>query len=270
VDRQIDQAFPLFEKWGIAGVKIDFMDRDDQWMVNWYRRVAKKAADHKLMLDYHGAFKPDGLRRTYPNVMTREGVMGLEYLKWSARVTPKHNVTLAYTRMLAGPMDYTPGGFNNVTKAEFMPRDEFPMVMGTRCHQTALYVVFESPFQMVSDYPGAYEDQKELGFLRAVPTTWDETRVLNGEPVKYITVARRRGAEWYIGSITDWDARDLSIPLSFLGAGSYMADVYADAPDASVNPKSSVRLVQRVDSTTVLHVKLASGGGTAIHIVPVR
>jgi alpha-glucosidase len=130
VDRQMDEAFALFEKWGIAGVKIDFMDRDDQWMVNWYRRVARKAAEHKLMIDFHGAFKPDGLRRTYPNVMTREGVMGLEYTKWSARVTPRHNVMVAFTRMLAGPLDYTPGGFDNMTKADFIPRNKFPMVMG--------------------------------------------------------------------------------------------------------------------------------------------
>ena len=160
IDRQIDEVFPLFQKWGVVGVKVYFMDRDDQWMVNWYRSVAKKAADHKLMLDFHGAFKPDGLRRTYPNLLTREGVMGMEYSKWSARVTPKHNVTLAFTRMLAGPMDYTPGGFENVTRAAFVPRFRFPVVMGTRAHQLALYVVFESAFQMLADDPGAYEGQK--------------------------------------------------------------------------------------------------------------
>lgn len=270
VDRQVDEAFPLFEKWGIAGVKIDFMDRDDQWMVNWYRRVARKAAEHKLMLDFHGAFKPDGLRRTYPNVMTREGVMGLEYLKWSARVTPKHNVTLAFTRMLAGPLDYTPGGFDNVTKAAFLPRNRFPMVMGTRAHQLALYVVFESPLQMVADYPGAYEGQKELDFLRAVPATWDETRVIDGRPVKYITIARRRGAEWYAGSITDWDARELDLPLGFLGSGSYTADIYADAPDAASQPKNTVREQRRVDSRTILKLKLAPGGGCAIRLTPAR
>lgn len=270
VDRQMDEAFALFQHWGVAGVKIDFMDRDDQWMVNWYRRVAKKAAEHRLMVDFHGAFKPDGLRRTFPNVMTREGVMGLEYLKWSARVTPKHNVTLAFTRMLAGPMDYTPGGFNNVTRAEFQPRGRFPMVMGTRAHQTALYVVFESPFQMLSDYPGAYEDQKELEFLRAVPVNWDETRVLNGSPAKYITIARRRGAEWYVGSITDWDKREIEAPLSFLGGGAYTADIYSDAPDAAAQPKNSVREQRKVDASTVLKLKLAPGGGAAVRIVPAR
>ena len=141
------------------------MDRDDQWMVDFYHRVARKAAEHHLMVDFHGAYKPDGLSRTWPNVLTREGVLGLEYNKWSARVTPDHNVMLAFTRMLAGPMDYTPGGFHNVTAAEFEPRNVQPMVMGTRAHQTALFVVFESPFEMVSDYPEAYEGQKELAFL---------------------------------------------------------------------------------------------------------
>ena len=164
IDAQADVAFPLFEKWGIAGVKIDFMDRADQWMANWYRQIARKAADHHIMLDYHGAFKPDGLRRTYPNVLTREGVMGAEYNKWSARETPVHNTTLPFTRMLAGPMDYTPGGFENVTKDQFEARNSNPMVMGTRVHQTALYVVFESPFQMVADYPGAYDGRRNWNF----------------------------------------------------------------------------------------------------------
>jgi alpha-glucosidase len=270
VDRQMDEAFALFQKWGIVGAKIDFMDRDDQWMVNWYRRVAARAAEHRLMIDFHGAYKPDGLRRTWPNVMTREGVMGLEYLKWSARITPKHNVTVAYTRMLAGPIDYTPGGFENVTEAAFQPRMRYPMAMGTRAHQVALFVVFESPFQMLADDPGAYEGQKELEFLRAVPATWDETRVINGEPCKYITIARRRGAEWFLGSITDWDAREIEVPLSFLGKGAYTADIYADAPDAAKQPKNTVRRQMRVDPQTVLKVSLAPGGGYAVRLQPAR
>ena len=229
---QMDDAFAQYEKWGIAGVKIDFMDRTDQWMVNWYRTAAKKAADHHLMLDFHGAFKPDGMQRTYPNVLTREGVMGAEYNKWSARITPKHDVTLAFTRMLAGPMDYTPGGFDNVTRENFVARNRAPMVMGTRAHHTALYVVFESELQMVSDSPDAYDGQKETEFLKAVPASWDETRVLNGVPAKYITIARRRGNEWFVGSITDWDARELDVPLSFLGSGNYDAEIYADGPNA--------------------------------------
>ena len=268
VNEQMDAAFSQFEKWGIAGIKIDFMDRTDQWMVNWYRMAAKKAAEHHLMVDFHGAFKPDGMRRTFPNVLTREGVMGAEYNKWSARETPQHNVTLAFTRMLAGPMDYTPGGFDNVTKENFAPRNIAPMAMGTRAHQTALYVVFESELQMVSDSPDAYDGQKETEFLKAVPASWDETRVVNGVPPKYITIARRRGSEWFVGSITDWDARDLDLPLSFLGSGAYNAEIYADGPNAAAQPKDSVVERRGVNAQTVLKLKLAPGGGAAIRIVP--
>ena len=270
IDAQAADAFAQFEKWGVAGVKIDFMDRADQWMVNWYRDMAQKAAGHHLMLDYHGAYKPDGMRRTYPNVLTREGVMGAEYNKWSARETPVHNTTLPFTRMLAGPMDYTPGGFNNVTKAEFEPRDKNPMVMGTRCHQLALFVVFESPFMMVADHPAAYDGQKETEFLKAVPTTWDETRVLNGRPARFITIARRKGQEWYVGSITNWDPREVEVPLSFLRGGKYSAEIYADGPNAAQQPKESVLEKRSVDAGTVLKLKLAPGGGAAIRIVPAR
>ncbi len=194
VDRHMDEAFPQFERWGVAGVKIDFMDRDDQVMVAWYRKVLQKAAEHHLMIDFHGAYKPDGIERTYPNLLTREGVMGLEYLKWSARVTPVYNCTLPFTRMLAGPMDYTPGGFLNVTREAFVPRNRQPMVMGTRAHQLALYVVFESHLQMVSDYPERYRgaNEKDFAFVRAVPASWDETRVLAGRPMEFIALARRR------------------------------------------------------------------------------
>ena len=268
VNNQMDAAFAQFEKWGIAGVKIDFMDRSDQWMVNWYRLAVKKAAEHHLMVDFHGAFKPDGMRRTYPNLLTREGVMGAEYNKWSARETPQHNVTLAFTRMLAGPMDYTPGGFDNVTREEFVPRNIAPMVMGTRAHQIALYVVFESELQMVADSPDAYDGQKETAFLQAVPASWDETRVLNGLPPEYITIARRRGAEWFVGSITNWDARELDVPLSFLGTGTYDAEIYADGPNATAQPKDSTFDKRQVTAQTVLHLKLASGGGCAIRLVP--
>ena len=167
VDKYMDQAFPLFEKWGIAGVKIDFMNRDDQWMVDWYRKVVAAAAEHHLMIDYHGAFKPDGLRRTYPNLMTREGVMGKEYLKGAARVTPAHNATLPFTRMLAGPMDYTPGAFGNTNLEHFVARHFMPMGLNTRAQELALYVVFESELEMVSDYPGGLRGAKGIRFHQA-------------------------------------------------------------------------------------------------------
>ena len=270
VARQMDEAFPLYQKWGVVGLKIDFMNRDDQWMVDFYRRVVKKAAEHHLMINFHGAFKPDGLRRTYPNMMTREGVLGLEYTKWSARVNPDHNVMLAFTRLLAGPMDYTPGGFNNVTREAFQPRMRQPMVMGTRAHHLALYVVYESPVAMLSDYPEAYAGQKETDFLRVVPTTWDETRVLNAKVGDYVVVARRRGSDWYLGAITGWTPVELQVPLNFLGKGDFVAEVYADAPDAATNPKNTTKTEQKVSPSTGLKLRLVSGGGAAIRIRPAK
>jgi len=268
VDKYMDQAFPLFEKWGIAGVKIDFMDRDDQQMVNWYRRVAESAAQHHLLLDFHGAFKPDGLRRTWPNVLTREGVMGKEYLKWSARTSPTHNTTLAFTRMLAGPMDYTPGAFGNSNRANFVARNLMPMGLGTRAHELALYVVLESPLQMVSDYPEHYAGQHDFEFIKQVPTTWDEVRVLAGRPMENITVARRSGKDWYIGSITNWDERTVKVPLNILGEGKFTAEIYADAADAAVEATHTAFSKQPVDRNTVLDIRMVSGGGNAIWIHP--
>jgi alpha-glucosidase len=268
VDKYMNEAFPLFEKWGIAGVKIDFMDRDDQEMTRWYRHVVELAAQHHLMIDYHGAFKPDGLRRTYPNLMTREGVMGKEYLKWSARVTPTHNATLPFTRMLAGPLDYTPGAFGNATRDQFVPRDKEPMTPNTRAHELALFVVLESPLMMVSDYPEHFAGQHDFDFIKQVPVTWDEIRVLNGRPMENITVARRSGKDWYVGAITNWDARSVQIPLNFLGEGKYTAEIYADAPDAATNATHTTFTKQPVDRSTVLDVKMAPGGGNAIWIHP--
>jgi alpha-glucosidase len=266
--RQLDDAFALYERWGLAGVKIDFMDRDDQQMVDFYRRTAKLAAEHRLMVDFHGAYKPDGLERTWPNVLTREGVLGLEYNKWSGRVTPEHNVMLAFTRLIAGPMDYTPGGFLNVTREEFQPRNQHPMVMGTRAHQTALFVVYLSPFEMVSDHPEAYQGQKELAFLSAVPSTWDETRVIAGRVGEYIAVARRKGREWFIGSIAGKNAVELDLPLEFLGTGNYTAEIYADAPDADQHPMNTVLEKKQVTRSGRLHVKMAPGGGQAVRVRP--
>ena len=268
VDKYMNQAFPLFQKWGVAGVKIDFMNRDDQWMVDWYRRVVAAAAQNHLMIDFHGAFKPDGLRRTWPNLMTREGVMGKEYLKVSARVTPAHNATLPFTRMLAGPMDYTPGAFGNTDLAHFIARDVEPMGLNTRAHELALYVVFESPLEMVSDYPEHYAGQKEFAFLKRVPATWDEVHAIGGAPMEWISLARRSGHDWYVGSLTNWTPRDIKVPLNFLGPGKYVAEIYADAPDAAVEATHTVLTRQPVDRSTVLDVHMVSGGGNAMWIHP--
>jgi alpha-glucosidase len=268
VDKYMDQAFPLFEKWGIAGVKIDFMNRDDQWMVGFYHRVVETAAAHHLMIDFHGAYKPDGLRRTYPNLITREGVMGKEYLKWSARTGPPHNVTLPFTRMLAGPMDYTPGAFGNSNRENFVARNVEPMSLGTRAQELALYVVFEGEFQMVSDYPEHYAGQKEFDFIKRVPATWDEVHSIGGRPMEWISLARRSGKDWYVGSMTNWDARDVKVPLSFLGEGKYVAEIYADAPDAAVEATHTTLTKVPVDEKTVLDVHMVSGGGNAVWIHP--
>jgi alpha-glucosidase len=270
VQRQMEDAFAVFEKWGVAGVKIDAMNRDDQWMVDFYHRAARTAAAHHLMLDFHGAYKPDGMNRTWPNILTRGAVMGSEYSKWGSRVTPDHDVMLAFTRGLAGPLDYGPGGFNNVTAAEFEPREQKPMTLGTRAHQLALFVVLESPLLMVSDAPEAYAGQRDFEFVKAVPATWDQTRVVSGRVGEFVAIARQSGPGWFLGGITNRDAREIEIPLEFLGAGEYAAEIYSDGPDAGVNPKHTSIEQRRVNGASVLKIRLASGGGVAVRFVPAK
>ena len=260
----MDEALKLYKSWGAAGVKVDFMDRDDQEMVNFYERVARKTAEHKLTLDLHGAYKPTGLRRTYPNLLTREGIMALEYSKWSTRITPEHDVTLAFTRLLAGPADYTPGGFRNATREQFKPVMVEPMTQGTRTHELAKYVVYESPLVMVSDYPEAYEGQPGFEFIEKVPTVWDDTKVLDGEPPKFVAIARQKNNAWYVGAMTNWNARDLELPLSFLGLGEYDAQIFADGPDADKVATSLSITTKRVKASDKLNVHLAPGGGLAV------
>jgi len=267
VDTQMEQAFPLFEKWGVAGLKIDFIERDDQRGIDFYYRAAAEAARHHLMVDFHGATKPSGMERTFPNILGYEGVLGMEQSRAGARDNPDHRVTLPFTRMLAGPMDYTPGGFDNVTEADFVPRSPHAMVMGTRAQQLAMYAVYQAAFQMVSDSPKAYEDQPAFDFVKHAPATWDQTKVLNGEPGEYITVARRNGQTWFLGSMTNWTPRDLDLPLNFLGEGRYTAEIYADAPDAAQYPKSTTILKKTVDRNSHLQAKLAPGGGYAVRFV---
>ena len=270
VKKQMDEAFPLYERWGVAGVKVDFMNRDDQEMVNFYKRVLENAAEHHLVVDFHGAFKPTGLRRTYPNQLTREGVMGMEYSKWSTRVTPVHDVTLPFTRFLAGPADYTPGCFHNATRAEFKPEHVQPMCQGTRAHQLAMYVDFFSPLAMLSDYPEDYVGQPGLEFLEKVPTVWDETRALAGEPGKFVVIARRKGDTWYVGAMTNWDSRDLDVPLGFLGAGSYDAQIFADGPQAETDATNLDVRTERLEGGGKLRLHLAAGGGYAAIITPAK
>lgn len=268
-NRQLDEATALFERWGAAGVKVDYMNRDDQEMVQLYEKWVKKAAEHHLTVDYHGAYKPTGLRRTYPNLLTREGVMGMEYNKWSERVTPEYDVTIPFTRMLAGPMDFTPGGFRNAARGKFQVKDVEPMTQGTRAHQLAMYVVYESPLVMLADYPEAYEGPG-LEFIEKVPTVWDDTRVLDGAPGKYVVIARRKGDTWYIGAMTNWEPRYLSVPLSFLGTGSFELQEIADGPRADVDGTSIRTNTRRVTPRDSVPLQLGPGGGAAIVLRPSR
>jgi alpha-glucosidase len=266
LDQQMDAAFAQYEAWGIKGVKVDFMNRNDQEMVDWYHKVLRKAAEHKLMVDLHGAYPPNGLNRTWPNFITQEGVLGAENNKWSARITATHNVTLPFTRMILGPMDYTPGGFHNVTPAEFKPRNHEPMVMTTRGQALAMYVVYDSPFQMVSDGPAAYRNADGAEFIQEVPTSWDETRILAGDIGQYIVSARRKGDTWYIGAMTNEAGRTLKLPLSFLGKGGYSAHVLQDG----ATPTRLVASASKVDAAHSLTLKLAPSGGAVAVIRPAQ
>jgi alpha-glucosidase len=268
VAQQMQEAFPLFEKWGVAGVKIDFVNRDDQQGIQWYYDVAKLAAEHHLMVDFHGTRTPWGLERTYPNVLSFEGVVGMENNKVGRRDSPVDRTVFPFTRLLAGPMDYTPGGFNNATEDTFVAQNTNPMVMGTRAQQLALYVIFQTPFQMVSDSPQSYAGQPAFQFIKDVPVSWDETHVLNGRPGEFVTIARSHGSEWYLGSITNWTPRTLDVPLSFLGPGAYTAEIYADGSDAATQPKHVDIRRQQVRRTQSLALHLAPGGGCAIRFIP--
>lgn len=264
-----DKACALYESWGIAGVKIDFMDSDDQQMVNWYHQTVKTAAKHHLMVDFHGAYKPDGFRRTYPNLVTREGVLGNEYNKWSLRITPEHMVTLPFTRMLAGPMDFTPGGFLNRTPEKFANGSP-AQVQGTRALQLAQFVVYDSPFMVACDSPENYKGQEGTEFLKKVKTMWDDTRILNGQVGEFITSARRSGNEWFIGSMTNSEARTMEIKLDFLAGGKYQMVAFEDAPDADVNAQNVIKTTKTVAKGDVIKIRMAPGGGFAAYLVPVK
>jgi len=268
VEKQMDQAFPLYEKWGIGGVKVDYMNRDDQKMVSFYHRVIKKAAEHYLVVDFHGAYKPTGIRRTYPNLITREGVLGLEYSKWSDKCNPEHELIIPFTRMLAGPMDFTPGGFRNKKKDEFKPQSKAPYVMGTRCHQLAMYVVYESPLQMLVDFPNAYRNEHGSDFLKIVPTTWDDTKVLYGKIGDYIVIARKSGEDWYVGGMTDWTPRDINIPLTFLDDKDYKAIIWEDS-DNPYDEATRLNIKNMyLNYECTVEITMNSGGGFVMKLSP--
>jgi alpha-glucosidase len=266
VEPRMDEVLDTYQRWGIKGIKVDFMQRDDQQMVKFYKRLAQGTAKRRMLLDMHGAFTPVGFARTFPNYITQEGVLGLEWDKFSQRITPGHNVRLAYTRMLVGPMDYTPGGFRNSTPATYVQREVMPMTHTTRGQAIAQYVVYESPLQMVSDDPSAYENAAGFDFIKAAPTAWDETRFIGGTPDSHVVIARRKGKRWYLGAMTNEQERVVDIPLSFLPPGSFQATVWQDG----ARPNDVDRIVKRVTRHDQLKIRLAGGGGAAVILTPGR
>ena len=262
LDKKIDEALGKYSKMGVKGFKIDFMDRDDQKMVQFYYRMAKKAAEYYLMIDYHGAYKPTGLQRTFPNILNIEAVHGMEQLKWSNPDMPQFDVSIPFIRMIAGPMDYTPGAMRNGTKETFRPINAMPMSQGTRCHQLAMYVMYEAPFEMLSDNPTTYMREQEcLNFMSNVPTTFDETVELDGKVSEYAAIARRKGDSWYVGAMSNWNARDITIDLSFLKDGNYEAEIFQDGINADRDATDYKKEVKQVSSKDKLTVHLSNGGG---------
>ncbi len=266
---KLEPALDRFAQWGVKGIKVDFMQRDDQWMVTYYWRIAEEAARRHLLVDFHGAYKPAGLERAWPNVLTREGVKGLENVKWSREVTPEHDVTLAFTRMAVGPMDYTPGAMVNATPDQFQPVFEMPMSMSTRCHQMAMYVVYESPLQMLADSPSRYRREEECTrFIAGVPAVWDESLVLEARIADYLLLARRSGGIWYAGAMTDGTGRELVLDLSFLPVGSYTMTLFSDGPNAGRAAMDYTSTTRLVTAGERIPLKLAPGGGAAARFEP--
>jgi alpha-glucosidase len=268
LDDQFAPAFDEFEKWGIKGIKVDFMQRDDQPVINFYHKVCREAARRKMLVDFHGAIRPATMTRTWPNLINAEGVRGLEQNKWSKFANPKHNVTLPFTRMFMGPMDYTPGAMvNSGSEKNFAAIFDRPMSLGTRCHQLAMYVVYEGPLQMLADSPSHYLREPEImEFLGPVPTVWDETKVIDGKIGEYVAVARRHGQDWYVGAMTDWTPRELEIDLSFLAAGSYQMKAFQDGTNADKSGSDYKKVVSVVNLSSKLKVRMAGGGGWAARI----
>ena len=262
MDEHMAEALDLYASWGVKGIKVDFMQRGDQWMVNFYERTAQECAKRQMLVDFHGAYKPSGLNRKYPNVINYEGVKGLENSKGGNEITPGHDVTLPFTRMVAGPIDYTPGAMLNGNKDNFRHVFSEPMSQGTRCHQAAMYVVYDAPLQMLCDNPSNYLKESEYTqFIAQVPTTWDTTIALQGKAGEYVAIARKKGDTWYIGAMTNWDARKLDLDLSFLGSGNYQLEAVQDGINADQHAADYRFHKQTVTSANKLTIQMSEGGG---------
>lgn len=270
--RDIEGVCRYFSDMGIKGFKVDFMDRDDQQMVAFHREAAETAARYRLMLDLHGTYKPTGLHRTWPNVVNYEGVHGLEQMKWASPEVDQvtYDVTIPFIRMVAGPMDYTQGAMRNASRENYYPVNSEPMSQGTRCRQLAEYVVFESPVNMLCDSPSNYMAEPEcLDFISEVPEVWDETVSMDGRIGEYVAIARRKGDTWYVGAMTDWNARTLTLDLSFIGEGC-TAEIFADGMNAERAASDYRRYVAEVPSDGKMEVRMAPGGGFVAKISPNR
>ncbi|MBR5978213.1 MAG: glycoside hydrolase family 97 protein [Verrucomicrobia bacterium] len=273
LDRQLEEACKYYSSLGIKGFKVDFLERDDQLAVEQAYRIAETAARYHLILDYHGFYKPTGLNRTWPNVVNFEGVYGLENAKWmdSDVDMPKYDVTMPFMRMMAGPVDYTPGAMRNAIRSNFKSIYKEPMSQGTRCHQLAEYIVFDAPFAMLCDTPVLYEQEPEYTrFLASIPVEPDETRILSAELGKYIVTARRKGDVWFVGGLTGWNVKQVDIPFSFLKKGQvYQAVLYKDGVNAE--RRGADYTVDRfmVNSADTRSVRMSSGGGFALRLTPV-
>ncbi len=268
LDKQLEPALEQFNKWGIDFIMTDFIDRDDQKAVNFYHRIAQACADHKIMIMYHGAFPPKGFNRTYPNAVGREGVLGSEYNMWSDRVTPGHDVTLAFTRMLAGGFDYEPGLLNNATKNGTRPVVGLVTSPGTRCHQLSMFVVYDSPMQIFSGNPSeGWREPEYMEFLGNLPTTWDETVILDAKVGEYIISARKKGNDWFVAAMGDWSERDLSVNFDFLNEGDYVATICKDGLNA--DRYAADYLFEKdlpINKKDELKIHLAPGGGFLIRL----
>ena len=269
MDIEMERVCKHYSEMGVKGFKVDFMDRDDQIVVNFYERMADMAAKYHLFIDFHGAYKPTGLSRTYPNVLNYEGVFGLEQCKWVDNKTDMvgYEVTIPFIRMLAGPMDFTQGAMRNAAKWCYSPSWNEPMSQGTRCRQLAEYVIFDAPFAMLCDAPTAYLQEPECTeFIAKVPTVWDETRILDGKVGEYIVSAKRKGGTWYIGAITDWNARTIEINLKELGITSGTVTMFVDGPNAHRKGVDYQKKTMAVPADGKLTLELAPGGGAAVAI----
>lgn len=271
MEKYPQKAFDVMKGWGADGLKIDFTDRDDQTAMEFYENMARMAAERQMVIDMHGCAKPVGQFRTWPNLINFEGVLGGEVNKWSKAITPSHNIDLVFTRMLMGPMDYTPGGLRNTAKGDFSPCYNFPEVQGTRAHQTAMYILYFAPLQMLCDSASEYLKSPEiLKFMAETPTTWDETKVLEGKIGKYVVIARRSGEDWYIGGMCDWDGKEVDIDLSkiLLPDTEYKAEIISDGANAGRVGTDFKYCVKSLTSADKLKLKMAPGGGFAVKLSP--